>query len=83
MIPCSEHVTTDRSWQRSIAIKLIKTAARIRESIDEINADIASYSKSYRQLLFLVYDLGHIRDEVEFRHDLEKVGNVAVLVIKH
>jgi hypothetical protein len=67
----------------AIEVKLIKTAPRVRESIDEINADIASYSKAYRQLTFLVYDLGHIRDEVEFRHDLEKVGNVSVLVIKH
>ncbi len=67
----------------AIDVKLIKTGKRVRESIDEINADIASYSKIYRQLMFLVYDLGHIRDEVEFRHDLEKVGNVDVLVIKH
>jgi hypothetical protein len=67
----------------AIDVKLIKTVTRVRESIDEINADIASYSKIYRQLMFLVYDLGHVRDEVEFRHDLEKVGNVDVLVIKH
>jgi len=33
--------------------------------------------------MFLVYDLGHIRDEIEFRHDLEKPGNVDVLVIEH
>ena len=67
----------------AIEVKLVKTHARVREVVDEINADIASYSKGYRQLLFLVYDLGHIRDEVEFRHDLEKAGNVDVLVIKH
>jgi REase_DpnII-MboI len=67
----------------AIEVKLIKTAARVREAVDEINADIASYSKAYRKLMFLVYDLGHIRDEVEFRHDLEKVGNVDVLVVKH
>jgi hypothetical protein len=67
----------------AIEVKLIKTPARVREAVDEINADIAAYAKNYRQLMFLVYDLGHIRDEVEFRHDLEKVGNTDVLVIKH
>lgn len=67
----------------AIEVKLIKTSGRVREAVDEINADIAAYSIKYRQLLFLVYDLGCIRDEIEFRHDLEKVGNVDVLVIKH
>jgi hypothetical protein len=63
-------------------VKLVKTAARVREVVDEINADITAYSKGYRSLLFIVYDLGYIRDEVEFRHDLESSGNVAVLVVK-
>ena len=43
-------------------MKEIKTSGRLREVVDEINADIASYSSSYRQLMFLVYDLGHIRE---------------------
>lgn len=67
----------------AIEVKFIKVPGRVREAIDEINADILAYSKAYRQLLFLVYDLGHIRDEVEFRHDLERSGNTDVLVIKH
>jgi hypothetical protein len=55
----------------------------VKEVIDEINADIVAYSKGYRQLIFVVYDLGYIRAEIEFRHDLEKTGNTDVLVIKH
>jgi hypothetical protein len=51
--------------------------------VDEINADIAAYSKQYRSLLFLVYDMGHIRDELEFRRDLEHNRNVFVIVVKH
>jgi REase_DpnII-MboI len=66
----------------AIEVKLIKGLARVREVVDEINADIAAYSRGYRQILFLVYDLGFIRDEIEFRHDLEEMGNVDVLVIK-
>lgn len=66
----------------AIEVKLIKTAGRVREVVDEINADIAAYSKRYGRLMFLIYDLGCVRDEVEFRHDLESGGNVDVLVIK-
>jgi hypothetical protein len=67
----------------AIEIKLIKTQNRVREVIDETNADVAAYSKNYRSLMFIMYDLGHIRDEIEFKQDLEDPGNVAVLVVKH
>jgi hypothetical protein len=67
----------------ALEVKLIKSHARAKEIVDEINADITAYSKSYRQLMFIVYDLGFVRDETEFRHDLENTGNVDVLVIKH
>lgn len=66
----------------AIEVKLLKPASRVREVIDEINADVAAYSKRYRSLLFIVYDLGHIRDEIEFKHDLEDPGNVSVVIVK-
>ena len=67
----------------AMEVKFVKNTARVSEIIDEISADIAAYAKTYRQLLFLIYDLGHIRDESEFRHDLENAPNVSVVVIKH
>ena len=67
----------------ALEVKLIKTPQRVPRSVDEINADIASYSKRYDQLLFLVYDLGHIRDEMEFRRGLENAQTVFVAVVKH
>ena len=67
----------------AIEVKLVKSAERIKRLIDEISADIASYSKAYRQLLFVIYDLGYIQDEVEFRQDLESASNVSVIVVKH
>ena len=67
----------------AIEVKLVKTAGLVREVIDEINADVQAYSKRYRSLLFIVYDMGHIRDEVEFKQDLEDPGNVSVIVVKH
>ena len=67
----------------AIEVKIVKDASRVRGVIDEIAADTAAYGKAYRQQLFVVYDLGFIRDEVEFRSDLELGGNVWVIVVKH
>lgn len=67
----------------ALELKFVNRSARVREVVDEINADIAAYAKRYRTLLFIVYDLGHIRDELEFRTDLERSGNVSVIVVKH
>ena len=67
----------------ALEIKLTKTNRRVAEVVDEVNADIASYCKKYEHLLFVVYDLGCIRDEMEFRRDLEGTYQVAVMVIKH
>ena len=35
----------------ALEVKLIKTSTRVREVVDEINADIAAYSKVYRTIL--------------------------------
>lgn len=67
----------------AIEVKLIKTASRVSIVVDEINADIAAYSKKYRSLLFIVYDTGHIRDEVEFKQDLDNGDNVFIIIVKH
>ncbi len=67
----------------AIEVKYVNSPARARDVIDEINADIPAYSKQYRTLLFVVYDVGHIRDEVEFRTDLELQRGVSVILVKH
>lgn len=66
-----------------LEVKLVKERARIPRVVDEINADIAPYRKGYRHVFFVVYDLGHIRDEGEFRRDLEHHENVLILIVKH
>jgi hypothetical protein len=67
----------------ALEVKLISEAGRAKTVVDEINADIMSYSKSYRRLFFVVYDLGFIRVEEEFRRDLEADGRVSVVIVKH
>lgn len=66
----------------SVEVKLLRSGKK-SSIIDEINADITAYSTKYERLLFVVYDLGVIRDEVEFRRDIENAGtNIKVVIVK-
>lgn len=67
----------------SLEVKLSKDKNKSRIIIDEINADIRAYSKKYSSLLFVVYDLSTIRDEVEFKQDLETLNQVSLIIVKH
>ena len=49
-----------------IEVKLVKTAERTKTVIDEINADILAYKTEYSKGMFIVYDVGIIRDASEF-----------------
>jgi len=67
----------------AIEVKLIKDLQRIKSAIEEMNADVAALRTKYDRLLFVVYDLGYIRDEYEFRSSLEKIEGVDVCLVKH
>ena len=67
----------------ALEVKLSKDKARLREIVDEINSDIRTYGQKYGSLLILVYDLGTIRDEAEFKCGLEAADKVSVIVVKH
>lgn len=67
----------------AIEVKLSKDRGKSKAIVDEINADIMAYGKDYSSILFVVYDLGTIRDELEFKRDLEKTDVVAVIIVKH
>jgi hypothetical protein len=54
-----------------LEVKLLKSAKELKSIVDEINADVR------------VYDLGVIRDEAEFKRDIENAQGVSVLIIKH
>jgi hypothetical protein len=66
-----------------LEVKLAKSTDKLRSIVDEINADIRAYAKLYERQLYIVYDLGTIRDEAEFKRDLENAPGVSVLVVKH
>jgi len=64
-------------------VKFIKDKSRLGSCIEEINSDITSYSSRYAFLLFVVYDLGVVRDEDEFVSGFIKNDNVSCILIKH
>lgn len=66
-----------------LEVKLSKSIERLKEIVDEINADIRAYSTVYERQLYVVYDVGTIRDEAEFKRGLESAPGVSVIVVKH
>jgi hypothetical protein len=67
----------------ALEIKLCNRAGREKDIIAEINDDILAYKTKYPNIIFLVYDLGYIRDVDRFKADIESQDRVIVLVIKH
>lgn len=68
-----------------LEVKIIKTKNHLSQMIEEINADITAYSKKFEKILFVIYDLGFIRDIDEFKRDIEqsKENEIKVIIIKH
>jgi len=67
----------------TVEVKLCGHEQRIKELPEEINDDILAYKTKYKNLIFVVYDLGFIRDAEKFCGSFEKQENVTVRVIKH
>jgi len=67
----------------ALEVKFTKDTNKSKSIVDEINADIRSYSKDYANILFLIYDLGSIRDEDEFKNDLDNADNIQLIIVKH
>lgn len=65
-----------------IEVKLLREG-RKSKIIEEISADITAYKKAYQRQLFVVYDLGVIQNEVEFKRDIEMANGVKVIIVKH
>ncbi|MDQ2084313.1 hypothetical protein RA307_29350 [Xanthobacteraceae bacterium Astr-EGSB] len=66
-----------------IEVKLVKNAEQAKTVVEEINADLVAYRTQYARGIFVVYDLGAIRDVSEFTRPIEQNMEVFVCVIKH
>jgi hypothetical protein len=67
----------------AIEIKLCARSGREKEIIAEINDDILAYRTRLGNVLFVVYDCGHIRDTDRFSGQLQGHDGVLVRVVKH
>jgi len=67
----------------AVETKLCATNKREKEIVEEINADIPAYHTKYSNILFVVYDLGYIRDVARFKSGIESIVGVRISVIKH
>ena len=65
-----------------IEVKLLRDGKKSKV-IEEISADITAYKKAYQRQLYVVYDLGVIQNEVEFKRDIEMVDGVKLIIVKH
>jgi hypothetical protein len=73
---------TFESLDLVVEVKLCKSESKEKVIVDEINADIPAYQTKYARVIFVVYDLGFIRDVDQFRSGIESNPNVRVLVVK-
>lgn len=82
----SKEVVPDFIFMRmnlALEVKIIKEKDRISKVIDEINADIIAYTEKYSSILFVIYDLGIIRDEEEFLSGFNNKNNIDCIIVKH
>lgn len=65
----------------AVEIKLCKNDEK--GLIAQLNDDILAYKTEFRNLLFIIYDLGQIRDIEMFKSSFESQTDVIIQVIKH
>lgn len=66
-----------------LEVKFCNRDGKLSPIIDEMNADIVSYSTAYDRVWFLIYDMGFIRDEDEIVQGLQKTEHVKCAIVKH
>lgn len=65
-------------------VKFCNSQSDEKKIIDEINSDIPAYKSKYNYAVFVVYDMGYIRDTLAFAKGFEMNNpNVYVAVVKH
>lgn len=67
----------------SIEVKLCNREGREKEIIAEINDDILAYKTKFGNIIFVVYDVGLIRDVERFIGNFGDQNGVIVKVVKH
>jgi len=82
----SKTYTPDFTMERAglaVEIKFCNHKEREKEIIAEINDDILAYKTKYGNIVFVIYDIGCIRDMEKFSKTFENQDDIIVRVIKH
>lgn len=66
----------------ALEVKLCNADPRAKQIVEEINADIPAYRTKFTHTLFVVFDLGFIRDTALFKSGIQQNPGVSVLVVK-
>lgn len=80
----SKQYIPDFSFEKyslAVEIKLCKNDEKIL--IAQLNDDIIAYKTKFKSILFIIYDLGNIRDIDYFKESFEQFNDVIVQIIKH
>ena len=67
----------------ALEIKFCNRDNREKEIISEINDDILAYKTKYKNIMFLIYDIGQIRDIELFKGSFKEHNNVIIVITKH
>jgi len=82
----SKHYIPDFTMKRidlAVEVKFCDKAKKEKDIIAEINDDILAYKTKYGNVVFVVYDVGIIRDVERFSKNFEDQDGVIVRVVKH
>jgi DNA-binding protein YbaB len=80
----SKQYIPDFSFEKlnlAVEIKLCKTDEK--SLIAQLNDDILAYRTKFKIILFIIYDLGNIRDIDTFKHSFDNYDDVIIQVVKH
>jgi hypothetical protein len=67
----------------AVEIKICNRETREKEIISEINDDILAYNTKYKNSMFIIYDIGQIRDVEQFKSSFKAYNNIVMVIIKH
>jgi hypothetical protein len=67
----------------AMEVKLARGNHGAADIQEEINADISAYRTRWKRLMFIVYDIGCVKDPHRLRSENQKLFGVSVIVVKH
>jgi hypothetical protein len=67
----------------ALDVKLCAKTTREKEMIAELNDDIMAYKTKFGNVMFVIYDVGMIRDVDRFTSEFKTRDDVIITIIKH